>query len=198
MSKKEYVSKIEFGIVYILFGFVLLFQYSRAFSSDELYLFIELMLAYVWTAGLFIFGKIQWDTNLFEPITMITVIYEGIFVVKPIIDLRAHHMTEHGISVLNGGPKATLLFVIGYTVFFIFYYTPQNALWRTACRKKKDGKFLFPVKMAALAVWSLVCCLYSLYLLHVYSGAKFAVHLFIWHRRRSYNRRFQYSTFVFV
>ena len=169
MSKKEYVSKIEFGIVYILFGFVLLFQYSRAFSSDELYLFIELMLAYVWTAGLFIFGKIQWDTNLFEPITMITVIYEGIFVVKPIIDLRAHHMTEHGISVLNGGPKATLLFVIGYTVFFIFYYTPHRKMLYGGrpVVKRRTENFSFPSRWLPwlYGAWFVVyiLCIYCMF-----------------------------------
>ena len=53
---------------------------------------------------------------------MITAIYEGIFVVKPVVDLRNHEMAEHGISVIGGGPKATLFFVLGYTAFYFSYY----------------------------------------------------------------------------
>lgn len=128
MNKEEYISKIEFGIVYILFGIVLLFQYSFAFSSEEFYLFIELILAYFWTAGLFVYAKFEWNLNIFEPITIITIIYEGIYVVKPIIDLRSHSMTEHGVSVIGGGPKATFIFVMGYTIFFFSYFVKHRKL----------------------------------------------------------------------
>lgn len=122
MNKDEYLSKIEFLITYLAFGAILLFQYRRTFTSEELFLFIELMMAYIWITGLLLFGKLKMDLNVFEPITMITLIYEGIFVVKPIVDLRSQKMMEHGVSVIAGGPKATFLFVLGYTVFFLSYY----------------------------------------------------------------------------
>lgn len=128
MNKEGYISKIEFIITYIVLGFVLLFQYSRSFTDEEAYLFLELFMAYVWTMGLLVYAKIQFKLHILEPITMITAIYEGIFVIKPIVDLRAHSMAEHGISVISGGAKATLLFVIGYTVFFFSYYSNHRKL----------------------------------------------------------------------
>lgn len=128
MSKEEYISKVEFTILYVALGFVLLFQYSRALKYEELFLFLELMMSYVWTGGLLVYAKIRFNLKIFEPISIITVIYEGIFIIKPIIDLRNHEMNEHGISVIGGGPKATLFFVIGYTVFFFSYYLTHKKI----------------------------------------------------------------------
>lgn len=128
MNKDEYLSKIEFILIYFGFGIILFFQYRRTFSGEELYLFIELLMAYVWVTGLLLYGKVKFDLNIFEPISMITLIYEGIFIIKPIVDLRNQQMTEHRISVLEGGPKATLLFVLAYTIFFLSYYWDHKKL----------------------------------------------------------------------
>lgn len=164
MGKEEYLSKIEFGIAYIAFGFVLLFQYSRAFSEEELMLFVELMMAYVWTAGLFIYAKFRFDIHIFEPITMITAIYEGIFVVKPIIDLRNHEMIEHGISVIGGGHKATLLFALGFTAFFFAYYLNHrhivyrgHPIFRPASEKQDFRGDWLPWLYGAWAVTYILC-----------------------------------------
>ena len=128
MNREDNISKIEFAIIYFLFGIMLLFQYSRSFSQEESFLFIELIMTYVWTAGLIVYAKIRYNLHMFEPITMISVIYEGIFVLKPIIDLRSNSMTEHGISVIGGGPKATFLFGLGFTIFFFSYYVNHRRL----------------------------------------------------------------------
>lgn len=142
MNRKEYVQKSEFIILYLVFGAVLLFQYSQAFTYEETFLFIELILAYIWTAGLMVFAKIKFHLKIFEPVSMITVIYEGIFVVKPILDLRSHSMYEHGLSVLSGGSKATLLFILGYTAFYFSYYLRHRKITynrHPIFHKKKNG-----------------------------------------------------------
>ena len=149
MSKEEYASKVEFIILYAALGFVLLFQYSRTFQYEELYLFIELMMAYVWTGGLLIYAKVRFNLKIFEPISIITVIYEGIFIIKPIIDLRNHDMNEHGISVIGGGPQATLYFVIGYTVFFFSYYLAHKKITYNShplLRKDEGSEIIFTQK----------------------------------------------------
>lgn len=164
MSKEEYLSKIEFGIAYIAFGLVLLFQYRSTFTEEELTLFVELMMAYVWTMGLFIYAKFRFDVHIFEPITIITVLYEGIFVAKPLIDLRNQEMTEHGISVLSGGDKATALFVLGYTVFFVSYYINHRRIvyrgkpvLRTASGRQEFRKDWLPLLYAAWAATYILC-----------------------------------------
>lgn len=169
MRREDYISKIEFTIIYIFFGFVLLFQYTRAFSGEELYLFIELIMAYIWTAGLFVTAKWVFDIHVFEPITIITIIYEGIFIVKPIIDLRNHEMTEHGVPVISGGAKATLLFVLGYSIFFLSYYIKHKKIVYDGMpifeRVKVKNTFKNEWLPWLYAGWSLIyiLCIYCMY-----------------------------------
>ena len=118
MNKERIVSTFEYLFGFLLLGIFLLFQYKGSFSYDEKFLFIEIMLAYVWVGSLLVFAKVYFGLNFFEPITIIAAIYIGIFIIKPIIDLRNDDLYEHGIAVIGGGTKATLLFAVGFTVPF--------------------------------------------------------------------------------
>ena len=113
---------ITYSITFLAFGLILLLQYRGSFTSEERYLFMVLILAYAWISMLVLLARIRFGLRLFEPLTIVTVIYAGIFILKPIADLRQGELVEHGIHVLPGGPKATALFVIGYTTFYIAYY----------------------------------------------------------------------------
>lgn len=122
MIKEKSTSFLAIALIYISFGIVLLYQYNGSFSEDELRLFIELIACYVWTAGLLVYAKARLNLYIFEPIAFIGILYELIFVVKPIVDLKNRQMYAHGIYVFPGGEKATLLFTIGFTVLFLAYY----------------------------------------------------------------------------
>jgi oligosaccharide repeat unit polymerase len=128
MRSRTSVLGIEYVALYILFGLVLMFQYSFSFNEDETYLFIVLMATYIWIVGLLVYAKFRFDLQVFEPISIVSVIYICIFIVKPIVDLRGGEMYEHGIYVLNGGVKATVLFVLGYTVLYFSYYLNHKRL----------------------------------------------------------------------
>lgn len=156
MSRDEVISKIEYVCLYVVIGLLLLFQYSRAFTEEELFLFVELMMTYVWTAGLLIYAKLQFNLHLFEPIVIISAIYEGIFVLKPIVDLRAGTMVEHGVSVIEGGPKATMLFALGYSLFFFSYYLNHKKVSignKENTRRKKLLQFQTKYLSLLYATW---------------------------------------------
>lgn len=164
MDREKFLSKIEFIVLYIGFGLLLASQYDPNFLREETFLFIELLMAYFWTMGLFVFAKLYFDLKMFEPLTMITIIYEGIFILKPIVDLHAHQMNEHGINVLAGGDKATMIFVLGYTCFYIAYYMQHRQLlfqrrnlftWQVQVIELKEKALL--VLYAAFALVFLLC-----------------------------------------
>lgn len=128
IDRKKWISDFEYIVVVLLVGLALAFRYKSSFSYTERFLFASLMLSYVWTTGLMIYAKLFFDLHFFEPITIITAIYEGVFIIKPLIDLHDDEMYEHGISVIDGGAKATLLFALGYTIFFVSYYMKHKRL----------------------------------------------------------------------
>lgn len=138
MTEQNRHGVLELAGVYLVLGLILLFQYSRAFGSEERFLFFALMLAYLWTMGLLVYAKLRFSLSLLEPLFMITALYEGIFVIKPMLDLRSGNMEEHGIPVLSGGGKATLLFAVGYTMMFFGYYTRQRM--RFPGKRRQTGK----------------------------------------------------------
>lgn len=126
MNREKTISVLEYGTGFFLLGLFLLFQYKRAFTYEERFLFVELILAYYWVSGLFMLAKARFGLSILEPLSIITGIYMGVFIFKPLMDLRADRMYEHGIAVIEGGPKATLLFVLGFTVMFFAYFLERK------------------------------------------------------------------------
>ena len=116
------------AILYVVIGVILAFQYHFNYTYEETLLFIELLLLYFWIGLLLFYAKIYYDLYLFEPLTIISALYLGIFVLKPVVDLSNHDMIAHGINVLPGGEKATMLVGLGYTALFVAYYSPKKDL----------------------------------------------------------------------
>lgn len=168
MNQKRSYTDIQYIILFVIIGIILLFQYSSNFSFDETLLFIELILAYIWITALLIYAKLKFDLHVFEPISIIAAIYEGIFIFKPIIDLRNQSMIEHGISVISGGDKATLLFVLGFTIFYFSYYLNHRKITYRGRNIIKMQKNDFPLKKEQLLTlyisWIIVfiLCIYCM------------------------------------
>lgn len=128
MQVKKDLSKIEATIIYLAFVIFLSFQYRSSFNREEVLLFIELLASFVWAGGLLLFARLRFRLYLFEPLSIISVLYLSIFVIKPLIDLHNNKLIEHGVRVINGGGKATAIFLVGYTIFFICYYMRHRVI----------------------------------------------------------------------
>ena len=109
--------------IYLLFGLFFIFQVQSSYSGDRLYLYIILLGAYFWIAGLLVVAKVKHGLYIFEPLFFIAILYLCIYVYKPLIDLKTDSFYEHGIYVRDGGVKATLLIILSFTVFYISYYS---------------------------------------------------------------------------
>ena len=115
-------------LIYLLFGVFFIFQAQGSYSRDQLSLYIILLGAYFWIAGLLVVAKVRHDLYIFEPIFFIAILYLCIYVYKPLIDLKTDSFYEHGVYVRDGGIKATLLIVLSFTVFYISYYSMHPRL----------------------------------------------------------------------
>ena len=115
-------------LIYLLFGLFFIFQAQGSYSGDQLSLYVVLLGAYFWIAGLLVVAKVRHDLYIFEPIFFIAILYLCIYVYKPLIDLKTDSFYEHGVYVRDGGIKATLLIVLSFTVFYISYYSVHPRL----------------------------------------------------------------------
>ena len=116
--------------LFIAGGIILASRFSFSFSAEETRLYIALMVTYTWISILLLYARMRYDLYVFEPISFVTAIYIAVFIVKPLIDLRAGHMTEHGVDVSGGGLKATLILLAGYTCLYVGYYLTYDASGR--------------------------------------------------------------------
>lgn len=124
-------SNIEgFAVLYLVVGAILASRFSFSFTAEQSRLFIALMLEYAWTGLLLLYAKKCYDLYVFEPLSFVSVIYIGIFVVKPLIDLREKQMIEHGIDVTAGGLKATVILLLSYTCLYVGYYLTHDSSGR--------------------------------------------------------------------
>ena len=116
-----------FMAVFLAVGTVLASRFSFSFSAEEVRLYVVLMISYIWIGILILYARKFYDLYVFEPLSFVSAIYIAVFIVKPLIDLRAKHMIEHGVDVSGGGVKATLILLLGYTCLYIGYYLTYDA-----------------------------------------------------------------------
>ena len=117
----------DFMVVFLAVGTVLASRFSFSFSAEEVRLYVVLMISYIWIGILILYARKFYDLYVFEPLSFVSAIYIAVFIVKPLIDLRAKHMIEHGVDVSGGGVKATLILLLGYTCLYIGYYLTYDA-----------------------------------------------------------------------
>ena len=116
--------------VFLSAGAVLASRFSIRFTQEQVRLYIALMMAYAWIGILLLYARMYYDLYVFEPLSFVSAIYISVFIVKPLIDLRAGHMIEHSVDVSGGGLKATLILILGYTALYIGYYLNYDASGR--------------------------------------------------------------------
>ena len=103
------------------------------------------MLVYWWIVFLLLTAIVWFHIQLFEPITIVSVLYIAIFILKPVVDLHTNELIEHNVDVLPGGARATLLFALGYTSLFFAYFSRHKRAVRSSggnCHTSAAGRYL--------------------------------------------------------
>ena len=121
-------AKVGAILIYMFFGIFFIFQAQSTYGQEEMALFVVLLGAYIWIAGLLVIAKVKHDLYIFEPLFFVAIVYLCIFVYKPLIDLKTNSFYEHGVYVRDGGIKATIIIVLSFTVFYVSYYSRHTKL----------------------------------------------------------------------
>jgi len=131
------VSKKTLGtiLVYLFFMVLIAAGFPASLTDTAKQLYVTLGISYLVFGALVCCAIIKHRVYLFEPFTIISVLYAGIFVYRPQVDVINERVSYLGYSVLEGGVKATVLFTLGYIAFYLGYFC-----------KKKDKKPRLMVK----------------------------------------------------
>lgn len=109
--------------LYIVIGCILLISFpNSSYTSAERTLYVYLLISYAIVVGFVVLAIAKHDLYLFEPFSIISLLYIGIFIYRPIQDLFSHTVSYAGVSLVQSGPKATVVFTIGFIAFYLGYY----------------------------------------------------------------------------
>ena len=165
MQERYKVSKAAFAAlaIYLIIGAGLLINFPNASYSDaEKNLYICLLIAYFVVVGLVVLAISKHHLYLFEPFTIISVLYIGIFVYRPIQDLFAHAVSYGGVSLIENGPKATIIFTIGFLFFYLGSYSRKKETIVADEIRENDNPDSIGWLIIAWTVFFILCVVSSL------------------------------------
>ncbi len=149
--------------IYIVIGAALLISFPGAgYNSVEKELYGVLMVSYFVVLGLVVLAVAKHNLYLFEPFTIIALLYIGIFIYRPIQDLYAHKVSYAGVNLVQGGVKATILFTLGFVAFYIRYYCKKRAKETPEEIRESDVPDSISWLVIAWAVFFAFCIISSL------------------------------------
>lgn len=145
-----------------IFGFLLSkSSFSGVLASD----YVVLLLGYLFVGALMVSAIALHNADLFEPILLIFGLLIGIFSVAPILLTAKGITTLYGTDFMVGCQRATFVYVLACTFFYVGYYTVKMDTWRKSSVEgfndvSDDRRFQILRRMEA--VW-LVCLLIALF-----------------------------------
>ncbi len=113
--------------IYLIIGALLLINMpDSSYSGEEKKLFFFLFASYTIVCGLVVLAIARHRLYIFEPFSIIALLYISIFLLRPIQDLYNHQVVFAGVDLVNVGPKATSIFTMGFICFYLGYYAKKK------------------------------------------------------------------------
>ena len=131
MNNRRTISLASLGAlaIYLIIGSLLLINFPdfTTYSQDERTLYSYLIISYFIVVGLIVIAIIRHRLYLFEPFSFISLLYVCIFIYRPIQDLFLHSISYSGVDLVPFGPKATVIFTVGFIAFYLGYFSLKRS-----------------------------------------------------------------------
>ena len=129
------VQRKRIGFIIIYFILAVLFIYNWFDVPKDYQLnYAVLFLAYVIVGGVTFYYYASGRVKMFDPFSIISLLYLMIFVVYPLYDYSRMNLSKGGVNTADGCVKATLIFIPSYLLFCIGYFN-------TTIKRKKSPFF---------------------------------------------------------
>lgn len=115
------LNRIWLIIAYILLGFLFLIGWD-SIPYEYTLNYAVLFMAYIIVGGIFFIVEASGKVKLFDPFTIVSLLYLMIMVIYPIYDYTRLNLTKAGVDTSDGCIKATLIFVVSYIIFCTGYF----------------------------------------------------------------------------
>lgn len=137
MKKQQ---KICICIIFIVAFLIFLFNIFSIDNSIDIYNYIYLLSAFAICGSLILFNIVKKEYYIFEPYTIVVILYIIIMIIRPMIDILNQEYYLHGEYVFDGCIKGTIIFVLSFIAFNIGYYTKFSKLNKINLEVEKKNK----------------------------------------------------------
>lgn len=158
LKKKVKPSSIVAFAIYLVIGGLLAISFpDSSYRAVEIELFTALLISYFVVLGLVVIAIAFFDLYVFEPFSIITAIYVGIFILRPFQDLFSHDVSYGGKNLLAYGVKSTVLFTVGFIAFYFGYFCKKNTRKKTPRLFVKTTDYTLSLLVTMWAIFFVFC-----------------------------------------
>lgn len=115
--------------LYMLYGIGFLyfvFTMPSGMAEREVFNYVILLIAYVFTGVLGISEFFRPNYYIFEPYTIVFALYMIIMVIRPMLDIQTGDFFCHGKDVMDGCIKGTIVYMLSLAFFQLGYHAVFN------------------------------------------------------------------------
>lgn len=109
-------------LAWIIAGFLFIFYAPKFSSSRDSANYIILIISYFYVPIVYFGFAIRRNIDLFEPINMFFLLWFFMYTITPIILILQDNTLCHGVDVMDGCFKATVIYMVCFTVLCISYF----------------------------------------------------------------------------
>lgn len=102
-------------------GIFFVYKMPNNLAGEELGQYFVLLLSYYYVPTVFFFTISKNGYDIFEPITLYSVVYFLLYTVTPLVLFIQDNLLCCGIYVMDGCIKGTCIYMASYTIFCLFY-----------------------------------------------------------------------------
>lgn len=168
IKKKDLLKLNIVFYVYSIIGIITLMYISDSFKTPYYREYVILCIAYFIVGGIFLWSIVKNQMDIFQPFILISIIYFCIFIFTPMIFIIQGKTDAHGVNIMNGCVKATIIFVFSYMSYVIGYNFYKIKLGEKQVVKKYyiSTNQKRKIVIICFVLWSIA---YILTLVHLFS-----------------------------
>lgn len=125
-------------IGFIIIGFWIAISKPYNLSQELSECYYSILLTYTVISFVSIYALNRRDFDVFDPIAMLIILYYGIFVFRPIADIKNNDYYTFGVDPMGGGVKANLIICISFIAFCLGYYKTYTI---SGYRNRKHNRY---------------------------------------------------------
>ena len=167
--------------IYLIVGIFLIFKFPDIPYATTLFnSYAILCISYFYVAGIFLNYYMQNRVEVFEPFTILFVLYILLYTITPIVLIWQNNTLCHGTDVMGGCVKATWIYMASFSVYaFVYFnrlefgnrltaYIPETEneiimdISDFRAKKLLQVAYIMYVVFLAISLWFMMHCGYSI------------------------------------